>query len=648
MAFTDRTPRATRRPRPISRLRAMACPALLAAVAISGCAPAGSLRWLGAAPEAAGEHDRQRGLDFPAGGPDGTEKVDRSLVRAAVAGPGDAPGFWVPLALPVRLTGGLAGGEAPSTTDSVRKSTGRASGTQYTPPPFIRKSDSRIAEKVDRSLVRAATAGPGDAPVGLPPSIAPPAAVMADLPPAVPPADRGEFPIDLTTALRLAEVENPAIAEARVRVVEALAVQQGARALLLPTLNAGFNYHGHAGNLQRSSGRILNLAEQSLYLGGGTGAIAASTTGVPAVNIVSELTDALFRPLTARQQVVGARFQVSATANQVLLEVTELHFDLLAAVAELQFRRETARQAAEVARLTDAYAKTKLGRPADAARAATELRLIERAIRQTEETVAVTSTRLVQRLHLDPTVRIQPVAPGIETITLIDPDASLQGLVDVAIRQRPEVGASNAAVAAAEARHRQEQFRPLLPTLFVGFSGGGFGGGSNLAPPELGNFRGRTDFDVGVFWTLRNFGAGNAALMKRRRAEVGEAVGERSRAVAEVRSEVAAAHAEAAAARRRVDITAAQLRSAEAGFQEDLDRIRNVVGRPVEVVNSLRLLNDARVARVRAVTDANKAEFRLFVSLGSPPPLARPATDPLPPAPIAWPPVGPVGERPGA
>ena len=43
-----------------------------------------------------------------------------------------------------------------------------------------------------------------------------------------------EYPIDLTTALRLAEVENPLIAEARQRIGEALAVQQGARALLLP------------------------------------------------------------------------------------------------------------------------------------------------------------------------------------------------------------------------------------------------------------------------------------------------------------------------------------------------------------------------------------------------------------------------------
>ncbi len=55
--------------------------------------------------------------------------------------------------------------------------------------------------------------------------------------PALPPS--ASYPIDLTTALRLAEAENPRIGEARARIGEALAHQQQARALLLPMLNAG-------------------------------------------------------------------------------------------------------------------------------------------------------------------------------------------------------------------------------------------------------------------------------------------------------------------------------------------------------------------------------------------------------------------------
>ena len=63
------------------------------------------------------------------------------------------------------------------------------------------------------------------------------------------------------------------IAEARQHISEALAIQQGARALLFPSINIGTNFHAHTGNLQRSSGKILNLNEESLYFGGGAGAL---------------------------------------------------------------------------------------------------------------------------------------------------------------------------------------------------------------------------------------------------------------------------------------------------------------------------------------------------------------------------------------
>src|SRR5262249_46387009 len=143
-------------------------------------------------------------------------------------------------------------------------------------------------------------------------------------------------------------------------------VQQGARALLLPTLNVGTNYHSHTGNLQRSSGRILNLNQKALYFGGGAAAVAAGSVEFPAVSIFSQLTDAIFEPLAARQQVERARFSASATANTILLEVAELHFELLAAEADLRVRRESAAQAAEVARLTRAYAQAQQGNEADA------------------------------------------------------------------------------------------------------------------------------------------------------------------------------------------------------------------------------------------------------------------------------------------
>src|SRR5262249_53219472 len=270
---------------------------------------------------------------------------------------------------------------------------------------------------------------------------------------------------------------------------------------------------------ERPGGPSVTAGEQASYSAGGGGTPRAEPLAAPAITVFSQLTDAIFEPLAARQQVIGVRLNASATANQVLLEVAQLHFELTAAEAVLGYRRETAAEGAEVARLTRAYAQAAQGRPADAERAATELSLIDQEVRRAEEEVAVAATRLTRRLHLDQSVRLRPLGPGLTPLTLIDPSSPLPALVQTAARRRGEVGARDAAVAAAEARHRQEKFRPLLPTVWLGYSGGVFGGGSNLIPPLVGNFRGRTDLDVRAFWTLSNLGAGNVALMRRRWAE---------------------------------------------------------------------------------------------------------------------------------
>ena len=462
--------------------------------------------------------------------------------------------------------------------------------------------------------------------------------------PSILPAER-EYPVDLDTSLRLAEAENPQIAEARQRVGEALALQQGADALLLPSLNIGTSFHSHTGNLQRSGGTILNLDQKSLYFGGGAGPVAAGSVPIPAINIYSQLTDAIFEPLATRQQVENSRFSATATANSILLDVARLHFELLAAEAELQARRESAVQEAEVVRLTRAYADAQQGREADAERAATELSLVQIEIQHAEEGVAVASARLARRLHLDQSVRLRPLSPVLQAVTIVDPHVPLPDLIETAIRRRPEVAARAFAIAAATTRQKEEKYRPLLPTLWLGFSGGGFGGGSNLVGPELAHFGGRTDLDVMAFWTLRNLGAGNLSIIKRRAAEVGQAVGEQSRVINEIQSEVSSAYADVIAARQQIEITTRQLKSANSGFREDLERIRNTVGRPLEAVNSLQLLNQARVAHIRAVTDYDKAEFGLFVALGSPPPLEGSAIVPISSAPVALPPLPPLVGR---
>jgi outer membrane protein TolC len=137
-----------------------------------------------------------------------------------------------------------------------------------------------------------------------------------------------------------------------------------------------------------------------------------------------------------------------------------------------------------------------------------------------------------------------------------------------------------------------------------------------MTSPQFGNLGGRSDLDFYAVWTLQNFGAGDIALSRRRRAELGQAEADRRRAADQIRREVVEAFSDLAAARRQQEMVVRRYESAEAGLREDLLRIRGGIGRPLEILNSVTRLSEARQARIDAVLSFNSAQFRLFVAIG--------------------------------
>ncbi len=314
--------------------------------------------------------------------------------------------------------------------------------------------------------------------------------------------------------------------------------------------------------------------------------------------------------------------------------------DLIGAQAILDARRVTAAEADRIAASVAAYAATGQGRKADANRAEADRRRFQADIQKAEERVAVASALLAERLNLDPSAQLQPVAGPLEALELVNPEAPADELIRAALARRPDLAAREALVAQAAYRVHQEKARPLLPTIWLGFSAGAFGGGSNVVPGSLlGSFAGRTDFDVRAYWTLLNLGAGNVSLIKQRRAQEGQAIADRSVVINQIRREVSSARAESLALRSQVTNAKFGLMTAEDGYKQDQARLRESLSLPIEALDSLRLLGEARISLIEAVTRANRTQFALFVSLGAPPPLDSPpvgSTFPaLPPLPAA-------------
>lgn len=462
----------------------------------------------------------------------------------------------------------------------------------------------QAGEVVAASAVEPKQASPSDPTV-------PPAAPLAPTPTVI--------PIDLGGALAAAGIDNPTIALARERMAESAARRTAARALLLPNLTGGLNFHLHRGNLQRSPGTILNVESQSVYIGAGARTLAAETVAFPGVRLFAHLGDAALEPRAADQRLTARTADAQAVRNRTLLDVATAYLELVGANSRVAALKMGEAEMAELARLTETYAKAGEGRNADADRAAANRDLLARLRVDAEGEATVAAARLAGLLSLDPAARLTPPVAQPEPVSLVDEQADLDGLLALGLASRPERRTRAAEVGEARTRVRQEQVRPWLPTVSVGLSAGGFGGGSNLVPSSFGPFSTRTDFDVWAVWTVQNLGFGNRALQRQASARYGQAVAESVRTDNEIRREIGEAVAAARAARAQLDAARNAQAAAQEGAAEELKRIRGTVGRPLEALDSARQLTESRLELIRAITEFNVAQFRLWVAVGGSP-----------------------------
>jgi outer membrane protein TolC len=102
------------------------------------------------------------------------------------------------------------------------------------------------------------------------------------------PGSAKPLPINLPTALQLANVNSIDVALAAEQLQVAVAQLQQTRVSWLPTLYLGPDYFRHEGQIQDVAGNVTGNSHGSFLLGAGPYAVVA-------------LSDAIFGPLAARQ-----------------------------------------------------------------------------------------------------------------------------------------------------------------------------------------------------------------------------------------------------------------------------------------------------------------------------------------------------------
>jgi outer membrane protein TolC len=427
------------------------------------------------------------------------------------------------------------------------------------------------------------------------------------------------FPINLPTALRLANVRPLDVQAASVRVRVSAAQLQQAQVLWLPTFYSGTDYYRHDGQNQLVQGPIFSSSKSSFLVGGGPYAVFATS-------------DAIFMPLAQRQVMRAQQATYQATLNDTMLAVAEAYFNVqqargelagaAEAVAETERLLERTRQLGEV--LVPAFEQI---------RTSTELSRRRQALHLARAQWGVASAELNRVLQLDPTTVVEPVEPPQFQVTLIDAQVPADELIRIGLTRRPELAAYQRVVQATLQRMRQERLRPFTPMVLLRgaapgvtglMSSGLFGGGQNSS---MGNFGLRNDMDLEILWELRNMGFGNRALVREREAENRLAGLDVLRMEQQIAADVIQARVLVETAADRIRDSRDEVRHAQRSLAENLTGLKNtrqvgdlpmLISRPQEVVAAVQALAIAYTNFYVSIADYNRAQFRLYRAIGNP------------------------------
>jgi outer membrane protein TolC len=435
------------------------------------------------------------------------------------------------------------------------------------------------------------------------------------------PSDK-PLPINLPTALQLAGVRPIDIAVASQRIQIAVAQLEQAQVLWLPTILMGPDYLRHDGRIQDVQGNLFDTSKSTLLLGAAPIAVFATS-------------DAIFAPLAARQVARARDAELQIARNDSLLAVAEAYFNVQQARGELAGALDAAGRTEDLIGRTQALGQKAAGIISDVevVRVRTELARRRQVVETARERWRIVSAELVRLLRLDSSALVEPLEPPHLRVTLVSLDHPVDELIPVGLTNRPELAAQQALVRATLERLRQERIRPLVPSVLLRgastnpagtLAGGAFGGGRN---EFLGNFGARADFDVQLLWELQNLGLGNRARVNERRAEQQLTVLELLRVQDRVAADVALAYAQAQSAASRLRQAEDELKDAVDSANKNLEGLSQpkltgttatLIVRPQEAVQAVQALAQAYNDYFGAVSDYDRAQFRLYRALGYP------------------------------
>ncbi|HVA50643.1 MAG TPA: hypothetical protein VNH11_30130 [Pirellulales bacterium] len=477
-----------------------------------------------------------------------------------------------------------------------------------------------------------------------------------------PPPGPGDlrFPINLATALRLADARPIIVAATSANVWVAEAKLQKSKVLWVPTINLGADYIRHDGGgpdlnngynipigqnwygqpSPGSLGRPLNQNINFFYGGGGftwaplgPNYFYQPTPGLPLLPSPQFQfgTDMIFQPLHDRQVLNSARWDLQTAKNDALFMTAKAYFGVHRQRGRYAVTIDAVERGRQLVAKVSALSADLVPR-VEIDRARNLLADLEQEAVTARQNWRMASADLTRVLRLDPRAVVEPLEHDHLQITLIAPRRSLDELIPIALTNRPELASQQALVQATLVSIRQEKLRVAIPALYMnGFQtpyellqvgANGIGRDS-----KMNQWSPRDDITPQMMMTADGMGLRNLAQIKEARGMSSQQLVELFRTQDSIAGGVTRTQADLQAAAARVVQAEREVKSALINYNGNVEglaqtqRFGNVlvqVFRPQEAVFALQLLMTAYENYIDSVADYNTAQFAMFHELGYP------------------------------
>ena len=405
--------------------------------------------------------------------------------------------------------------------------------------------------------------------------------------------------VDWPTVMRLAGAKNEEVAVARLQHHRAVLDVDQAWQRFWPSVMLGAQYRMHHGRLQDVVGSMLEVRKQQVAVG-------------PTVQIDWVPGDSYYAALSAKQRALAAAQIAEKSRLEVIRESAGRYFELLAAEAAAGVWLDDLLVFEDYASQLEKGVESGTVYRGDLLRVRTQMARLKIQIQRSEEQLGVAAARLAETLRLPAESVLRPAKSDLVPIRAIKAEA-VGDLVARAQVTRPEVRAMESRNEGLKREEDRARVGPLFPSLQAGYTAGGLGGGR---AGSFGNFGDQQDLFVGFGWKI---GPGGLLDTTRQKAaattrEAGQL--ELQRVKAAVGRDVVEAAVRSRSSEAQIALSEQAVKSAEEMTRLAAERQASQVGVVLEFVLAREDLARARLERVRAIADFNRAQQELRCALG--------------------------------